>query len=81
MRAPTASLPDGSLVMTSDIPTDVTARIAYGDPWTILDSARAEGQRLEGFAPECILVYSCAARSTVKTPPEISPRGYLQVCA
>ncbi len=64
MRAPTASLPDGSLVMTSDIPTDVTARIAYGDPWTILDSARAEGQRLKGFAPECILVYSCAARRT-----------------
>jgi len=64
MRAPTASNPDGSLTMTSDITQGVKARIAYGDPWTILDSSRQEGNRLLRFSPECILVFSCAARRT-----------------
>ncbi|MBR0367600.1 MAG: diguanylate cyclase [Clostridia bacterium] len=64
MRAPTASNPDGSLTMTADIDQGVKARIAYGDPWTILDSVWQEGNRLLKFAPECILVFSCAARRT-----------------
>lgn len=64
MRAPTASNPDGSLTMTADISQGVSARIAYGDPWTILDSAWREGNRLLGFSPEGILVFSCAARRT-----------------
>ena len=64
MRAPVASNPDGSLTMTSDMNQDVQARIAYGDPWTILDSAWKEGNRLLQFAPECIFVFSCAARRT-----------------
>ena len=64
MRAPVASNPDGSLTMTSDMSQDVQARIAYGDPWTILDSVWKEGNRLLPFAPECIFVFSCAARRT-----------------
>ncbi len=64
MRAPTASNPDGSLTMTADINQGVKARIAYGDPWTILDSVWQEGNRLLSFSPECILVFSCAARRT-----------------
>ena len=62
MRAPVGSNPDGSLTMTADISQNVKARIAYGDPWTILDSAWQEGNRLLKFAPESIFVFSCAAR-------------------
>lgn len=64
MRAPIASNPDGSLTMTSDMNQDVKARLAYGDPWTILESTREEGIRLSDFVPECIFVFSCAARRT-----------------
>ena len=64
MRAPVASNPDGSLTMTADISQNVKARIAYGDPWTILDSVWQEGNRILKFAPECISVFSCAARRT-----------------
>ena len=64
LRAPTASNPDGSLTMTADINQGVEARIAYGDPWTILESAWQEGDRLQPFSPECIFVFSCAARRT-----------------
>jgi len=64
MRAPVASNPDGSLTMTSDMSQDVQARIAYGDPWTILDSVWKEGNKILQFAPECIFVFSCAGRRT-----------------
>ncbi|MBQ7372449.1 MAG: diguanylate cyclase [Blautia sp.] len=64
MRAPISSNPDGSLTMTSDIAQDVKARIAYGDPWTILEAAWQEGNRILQFSPECIHVFSCAARRT-----------------
>ncbi|MBQ7503670.1 diguanylate cyclase [bacterium] len=64
MRAPTASNPDGSLTMTADISKGVSARIAYGDPWTILSFAWQQGNELLQFAPECISVFSCAARRT-----------------
>lgn len=64
MRAPVASNPDGSLTMTSDMSQDVQARIAYGDPWTILDSVWKEANKILQFAPECIFVFSCAARRT-----------------
>ena len=64
MRAPTASNPDGSLTMTADITEGVKTRIAYGDPWTILNAAWQEGNKLLAFSPESITVFSCAARRT-----------------
>ena len=64
MRAPTASNPDGSLTMTADITEGVKTRIAYGDPWTILNAAWQKGNELLAFAPESITVFSCAARRT-----------------
>ena len=64
MRAPISSNADGSLVMTSDMDQDVKARIAYGDPWTILDETIEEGNRLMKFTPDCIFVFSCAGRRT-----------------
>ncbi len=62
LRAPVSSNEDGSIVMTSDIQENVKARIAYGDPRTILNTIREEGQRMEKFCPEAIAVFSCAAR-------------------
>lgn len=64
MRAPTASTPEGYLVMTSDIRQDSNARLAYGDPWTILESTKEKAVALTSFAPECIVVFSCAGRRT-----------------
>ncbi len=64
MRAPTASNPDGSLTMTADINQGVKTRIAYGDPWTILNSVWQQGNKMLSFSPECIFVFSCAARRT-----------------
>lgn len=64
LRAPTMSQPDGSLIMTSDIEENVTAKIAYGDPWTILDIVRKSGDEIHKFCPESICVFSCAARRT-----------------
>ena len=64
MRAPTASNPDGSLTMTADITEGVKTRIAYGDPWTILNAAWQEGNEMLAFSPESITVFSCAARRT-----------------
>lgn len=64
LRAPIASNPDGSITMTSDVSVGIRARLAYGDPQTILESSWQEGNRLLSFAPECILVFSCAGRRT-----------------
>ena len=72
LRAPVASNPDGSLTMTSEMNQGVQARIAYGDPWTILDSVWKEGNRLLPFAPECIFIFSCAARRTFWGNDEVS---------
>jgi len=64
MRAPLTSNPDGSLTMTADIDQGVSARIAYGDPWTILNTVWQQGNELLAYAPECIVVFSCAGRRT-----------------
>ncbi len=64
LRAPTRSNADGSLVMTSNVDENVYARIAYGDPWTILDSIRQDGKKIAEFQPQIIKVFSCAARRT-----------------
>ncbi len=72
LRAPTASNPDGSLVMTADMDENVKARLAYGDPWTILDSVKKDSVKLSKFAPEVIMVFSCAARRAFWGADEIS---------
>ncbi|MBR1529618.1 MAG: GGDEF domain-containing protein [Oscillospiraceae bacterium] len=72
LRAPIASQDDGSLVMTSDVDENVVARMAYGDPWTILAHIRRSGQKIQEFHPEVIRVYSCAARRTFWGMDEIS---------
>lgn len=72
LRAPISCNDDGSLVMTADIDENVKARLAYGDPWTILASVRKDGQKISEFNPEIIKVFSCAARRTFWGKEEIS---------
>ena len=72
LRAPISCNDDGSLVMTADIDENVKARLAYGDPWTILASVRKDGQKIGEFNPEIIKVFSCAARRTFWGKEEIS---------
>ena len=64
MRAPVACTPEGFLIMTSDMLQDSMARLAYGDPWTILESTREKAEQLIEFSPQCILIFSCAGRRT-----------------
>ncbi|MBR6873228.1 MAG: diguanylate cyclase [Ruminococcus sp.] len=64
LRAPIASNSDGSLIMTADVEQDVKARIAYGDPWTILHEVSLGGKNLAALQPEVLHIYSCAARRT-----------------
>ncbi|WP_297701399.1 diguanylate cyclase [uncultured Fibrobacter sp.] len=72
LRAPISCNDDGSLVMTADIDENVKARLAYGDPWTILASVRKDGAKIGEFNPEVIKVFSCAARRTFWGKEEIS---------
>ena len=72
LRAPTESLPDGSLIMTSDMESDVTAQLAYGDPGTILESVQEEGRKIYDFKPETVEIFSCAARRSFWGNTEIS---------
>ena len=72
LRAPTACLEDGTLVMTSDIDENVSARLAYGDPDTIIGSVYNEGTVIRDFRPEVIKIFSCAARRTFWGNAEVS---------
>ncbi len=76
LRAPVSSDENGALTMTADIDTDVTARIAYGDPWTILESIQRDGRRVADFQPEVIKIFSCAARRTYWGDDEISKETF-----
>ena len=64
LRAPTACLTDGTLVMTADIEEGVEAYMTYGDPWNILERVSEAGKKLAGFEPQTIFLFSCAARRT-----------------
>ena len=72
LRAPVSSNPDGSLEMTSDMEEGVNARIAYGDPWTILDSVNNCVADVGKFQPEVIHIFSCAGRRTFWGADEVS---------
>ena len=72
LRAPTASDEAGVLTMTADMEENVRARIAYGDPWTILESVYNGAVSFREFIPETITVFSCAARRTFWGVEEIS---------
>ena len=62
LRCPLAVNDDDSLVMSSDMEENAFVKIAYGDPDTILNSIRHDGQKIADFQPEVIQTFSCAAR-------------------
>lgn len=62
LRCPLAVNDDDSLVMSSDVQEDAIVRLAYGDPETILNGIRRDGQNIADFQPEVIQTFSCAAR-------------------
>lgn len=64
LRAPIACKDDGSLIMTADIAENVQARIAYGDPSTILENVYDAAVSFQDFVPQAFTVFSCAARKT-----------------
>ena len=64
LRAPIDSDDDGALIMTADIAENVQARIAYGDPSTILESVYNAAVSFQDFIPDTFNVFSCAARRT-----------------
>ena len=72
LRAPSYCNEDGSLVMTADIEENVVTRMAYGDPWTILQTIKEGGAEIQAFSPEIITVFSCAARRTFWGDQEVS---------
>ena len=72
LRAPIASDENGVLTMTADIEQNVHARIAFGDPWTILEHVYNEAVKMQEFQPETITVFSCAARRTFWGDDDIS---------
>lgn len=62
LRCPLGANDDGSLLMATEVTEGSTVRLSYGDPETILNSIRQEGQNIANFQPEVIQAFSCAAR-------------------
>lgn len=62
-RAVATCLPDGSLVLSSDIDEGEYVQISYGDPNTIIDEVkRIKQTQIDKFCPDCLKIISCAAR-------------------
>lgn len=72
MRSPLACNEDGSMLMSSDVDEGMKVRLAYGDPWTILDSVRKDGRQVGVFGPEIVKVFSCVVRRIFWGKEEIS---------
>lgn len=70
LRTPVASNADGSITMTSDIDIGSVVRISYGDPGTIVESIKADSQKISDFGPDLLHIFSCAARRTFWTSKE-----------
>lgn len=62
LRAPTACTEDGTIIMASDMEENAKTRIAYGDPWTIIENVKMEAQKYAKFKPDSMAIFSCAAR-------------------
>lgn len=62
LRCPLSVNDDDSLVMSSDMEENAYVKVAYGDPDTILNSIREDGQKIADFQPEVIQTFSCAVR-------------------
>lgn len=70
LRVPVASNEDRSITMSSDMEIGSTVRISYGDPKTIVEIIAQDAERIRGFAPDLLHIFSCAARRTFWTSNE-----------
>ncbi|MEY8331667.1 diguanylate cyclase [Lachnospiraceae bacterium 47-T17] len=70
LRVPVASNEDRSITMSSDMEIGSTVRISYGDPKTIVEIIEQDSERIRGFAPDILHIFSCAARCTFWTSNE-----------
>ena len=62
LRCPLGVNDEDALIMATEVIEGTDVRIAYGDPETILNSIRHDGQNIARFQPEVIQSFSCAAR-------------------
>ena len=54
--------PDGSIVMSTNVPVGSNIRLTYGDPLRIMEHTKQAGQLIRDFAPQAITIYNCFGR-------------------
>ena len=54
--------PDGSIVMSSNIPQGSKIRLTYGDPRRIMDHTRQTMSAIYDFAPQVVNIFNCFGR-------------------
>lgn len=54
--------PDGSIVMSSNIPKGCDIRLTYGDPRRIMEHTRQTGLLIRDFAPQVVYIFNCMGR-------------------
>lgn len=64
LRSPMACSEQGALLLATDLRRGITAKIAYGDPQTIMESVKLGVSKLTNFCPQAVYLYSSMARRT-----------------
>lgn len=54
--------PDGSIVMSSNIPQGSRVRLTYGDPRRIFEHTKQTGLLIRDFAPQVVNIFNCMGR-------------------
>lgn len=54
--------PDGSIVMSTNVPQGSYVRLTYGDPRRIIEHTKQSGLLVRDFAPEVVLIINCMGR-------------------
>lgn len=62
LRSPMACSEQGALLLATNVAKGVSAKIAYGDPQTIMDSVKQGTSKLSAFCPDAVYLFSSMAR-------------------
>ena len=54
--------PDGSIVMSTNVPQGSYVRLTYGDPRRIIEHTKQSGLLVRDFSPEVVLIINCMGR-------------------
>lgn len=54
--------PDGSIVMSTNVPQGSYVRLTYGDPRRIIEHTKQSGLLVMDFSPEVVLIINCMGR-------------------